>query len=239
IWVRPWSDPGPTPVRPRSDPSACLAREGVARVEGAGAEAATEPFGTLRRRAVGKAIGRDAAGRHALQPIVADRGGRLQSFIDVAGLELHLTTIGAAGLRRSVSPDAGQAVGLQLEAHRQRIRGGRLLLLRGSEALLDAGQPLHVMADLVRDDVGAREIAGRAESLAQLAEESQIQVDAAVRWTVERTGRRLRQAARRLNRIAEQHDAGRLVAAAQRAAPEILNVLHDRVDEVDLALLRW
>ena len=55
-----------------------------------------------------------AAG-HALQPVVPDRGGGVQSFFRVAGVELDLAARRAAGLRRRVSPHAREAVRLQLD----------------------------------------------------------------------------------------------------------------------------
>ena len=65
-----------------------------------------------------------------------------------------------------VRPDAGEAVGLQLDAHAQRV-GLRLAAARpriASTLPRDAHQVLHVVADLVRDHVGLRELAGRAEA---------------------------------------------------------------------------
>ena len=60
-------------------------------------------------------LGRDAASRHSLEPIVANRRGSLESLLYIAGLELDLSSRGAALLRCGVAPDAGEAVGLQLE----------------------------------------------------------------------------------------------------------------------------
>ena len=64
--------------------------------------------------------------------------------------------------RSRLCPDAGEAVGLQLDPHldavRLRLAAGRALrLLRLRQ---DAEQVLHVMADLVRDHIGLRELAG-------------------------------------------------------------------------------
>ena len=49
---------------------------------------------------VGEAVGRDAAARHALDAVVADRGGGVQPFLDVAGFELDLALRGAARMGR-------------------------------------------------------------------------------------------------------------------------------------------
>ena len=74
---------------------------------------------------------------------------------------------GALGV---VRPHAGEAVGLQLEAHGERV-GGRLVgpLLRGVHLVGEAEQVLHVVADLVGDHVGLGEVAAGAEPVAQLA----------------------------------------------------------------------
>src|SRR5689334_3876187 len=64
-----------------------IARSRVARVE-----AAAEPRDALRRRAVREAFRVHPAGRHFLQPVVADGGGRVQPFLHVAWLE-HLLLI--------------------------------------------------------------------------------------------------------------------------------------------------
>ena len=54
------------------------------------------------------------------------------------------------------------------------------------------------MADLVRDHIGLREVARRAEAPAQLVEEIGVDVDVLVAGTVERTHGRLPHSARRL-----------------------------------------
>ena len=134
-----------------------------------------------------------------------------------------------------VRPDAGQAIGLQLEPHRQRVG---LLLRRRAAARLhllgDAEQVLHVMPDLVRDHVGLREIARRLEALAQLAVEAEVDVDLLIGRAVERTHRRLREAARRLHRAGEQHQLGLLVlrpGLPEQRAPGVLGVGQHHRDE--------
>ena len=57
-----------------------------------------------------------------------------------------------------VGPDAGEAVGLQLELHRKSAAARSVPLLRFLHLRQDAEQVLHVMADLVRDHVGPGEI---------------------------------------------------------------------------------
>ena len=66
-------------------------------------------------------------------------------------------------------PDAGEAIGLQLDPHLNAVGLGlaarRLLLLLHLRQ--DAEQVLHVMADLVRDHIGLRELARRAMPASQ------------------------------------------------------------------------
>jgi len=66
---------------------------------------------------MGEAIGCDMAGRHSLQAIVANRGGRPQPFFNVARFQLHLSIRRAAVLRRVVPPHAGEAIRLQLDTN--------------------------------------------------------------------------------------------------------------------------
>jgi len=61
-------------------------------------------------------------------------------------------------------PHSGEAVGLQLDAHGQRVRLRAHLV----DLCQDAEHVLDVVTDLVRDDVGLREVAGRLEGVPQL-----------------------------------------------------------------------
>ena len=107
----------------------------------------------------------DALARHPLDPVVADRGGGGEPLLDVARLE-------DLALRRLVAPDAGVAVGLELEADRELVGSVGPLLLRLPHLGLGAHQALHVVAELVGDDVGLGEVAGGAEALLQLVVEA-------------------------------------------------------------------
>jgi hypothetical protein len=64
-------------------------------------------------------FGNNLALRHPLQPVVADRRSGMQAFFGVAGLE-------QPPLRCVMSPDAGVAIRLQLDALTARSPGGRL-----------------------------------------------------------------------------------------------------------------
>ena len=170
----------------------------------------------------------DAALRLALDHVVADGGGRVQPFLDVARLQPALDLVG------EVRPHAGEAVGLQLDPHLQLI-GFDLaagLLLHSRHARNDAEQVLHMMARLVRDDVGLRELARPARAAAEtrlyLAEKRGVEEDALVGRAVERPHRRLRHAAAAaIGGVAEQHDARAgigLSAGLEDFAPAIVDL---------------
>jgi len=52
---------------------------------------------------------------------------------------------------------------------------------------LDAEDLLDVMSELVGDDIGLREISGCGETLPQLIEEGQVEIDPLVVRTIERS----------------------------------------------------
>ena len=136
---------------------------------------------------------------------------------------------------RVVGPDAGEAVGLELLPHRERIafRVGRPGAARQCTCSREAEQVLHVVPHLVRDHVGLREIAGRLEPLAQLVVEREVDVHLLVSRAVERPHGRLREAARGLHRAREEHQLRLAIVPAELLAedlvPRVLGVgEHDR-----------
>jgi len=115
------------------------------------------------------------APRLPLDAVVADGGRGRKPGLDVARLE----QVPPPG---EVAPDASEAVGLELELHGDRVaprraRAGALL----RHLLRDPQLVLNVVADLVRDHVGARELARRPEPLREVLEEGAVEIDAAVR----------------------------------------------------------
>src|SRR4029450_10942772 len=153
-----------------------IARGGVA-----AAHAAAERFRPLRRSAVREAVGDNGALCLFLQRVVAYRLGGAHAFLDVAGLEDRALSIAGIG-----GPDSGIAVGLQLNPHLY------LVALCGADTLLRllglverAFEVLDMMADLMGNDVGHGEIAGRPEALGQLVEEFGVDVDLLVGRAVE------------------------------------------------------
>src|ERR1051325_81413 len=184
----------------------------VALIDVARHEAALEPSHALRGRAVRERIRRHAALRALLQPVVADGGRGADPLLEIARLEDVPRAIGV------VRPDAGEAVGLELAADGDRRRAA------SARALAHAREPeqlLHVMTDLVGDHVRLREVAGRAEPIAELAEEVEVEIDALVAGTIERTDGRFRHPARGAHRAGEEHEL-RLAVFAVHAREDVL-----------------
>ena len=89
--------------------------------------------------------------------VVADRGRGVEALLDVAGLD-------EAALLGGVAPDAGVAVGLELEPDGQLVGLlGAGALLRLAHLVAGAEQVLHVVPELVGEDVDAGEVARRVE----------------------------------------------------------------------------
>src|SRR5688572_31814236 len=103
-------------------------------------------------------------------------------------------------------PHAGEAVRLELHTDRERIRvrAGETLA-RGGDAVGDTEQRLDVVTHLVGDHVGLGEIAGRAEALAERAEEIEVEIDLVIRRTIERSDGGAGHAARRSNGATAEH----------------------------------
>src|SRR5262249_33040479 len=81
----------------------------------------------------------------------------------------------------------------------------------------------------------------RAEALAQLAEELEVEVDLPIGWAIERTDRGAGLPARGVDRSAEEDQSRRLVAAAallEQPAPGVLEVSEHGADEVRLRIVR-
>src|SRR6185437_8924718 len=115
--------------------------------------------------------------------------------LEIARLH-HRLALRVLGVRR---PDAGVTVGLQFDLYLDRIA---LSLARAGLQLLGlpqrAGEILHMVANLVRNDIGLREVARRLEALRKLVEELRVEIDLLVGRAVERPHCRLSSAAARL-----------------------------------------
>ena len=91
-----------------------------------------------------------------------------------------------------VCPDPGVAVGLQLRAHRPRLRPLPVV----ADLVENALEVLDVVAVLVGDHVGLRErSAARPELVAEVVEEPEVDVDVPVARAVEGPDVRVRRAA--------------------------------------------
>ena len=131
--------------------------------------------------------------------------------------------------RGRVAPHAGKTISLQFERHRRAAGASRR---SAKPARLDAGQVLYVMAEFVRNHVRLGEIARRTESLRQLVEKSEVEIDAAIAGAIERSGCRLREATRRFDGVSEQHHSRSLVPPAKDVCPAVLHVVCDGVHKI-------
>src|SRR5579875_2499186 len=98
---------------------------------------------------------------------------------------------------------------------------------------------LHVVADLVRDHVGAREVAVGTETRRQFPEEIEIEVHALVTRAVERPHRGRRAAAGGADLAVEQHQPGIDVLLAhllEVPGPHVLGAAEDLADELYLRI---
>src|SRR5829696_2965562 len=178
-------------------------------------------------------LGVDPAVRLLLDSVIADRGGGGQALLQVAVLEDAPVVGGPA-------PDAGQAVRLELETHREIVGVVGILLALLADLPLDPELLLDVVADLVGEDVGLGEVAGRLEALVELVEEPEVDVDLLVERAVERAGRRARRSTARVRLAPEEHELGLPVGLARSGellVPETLGVIEHEGDELNLLLL--
>src|SRR5215208_1049489 len=207
--------------------------ERVARGRLAALVADGEPVLALARRSVRPRFGIDPALCPGLDPVVADRGGGVQAVGDVV-----LGQVGQeAGLRRVIRPDPREAVGLELRAHRASLCAGA-----AGAALQATEQVLNVVTVLVGEHVSLSEgAAGRAEAVAQVVEETEVDVDLLVQGAVEGADVRARDAAARVGRAGEEDGLGDCVVPAvalELIRPVGLEAVPDADDAAVLARVR-
>ncbi len=130
-----------------------------------------------------------------------------------------------------VGKDAGEAVGLQLDAD---LQGIALLLAhalpRRFHLIHDAEQLLHVMADLMGEDIGLGEVALHLEAVLQLLIEAEVDINFLVVGAIEGTHGRHPRPAGRAHRAAEQDELGIAVILAillEDVLPNVLGVGED------------
>src|SRR4029079_19266493 len=209
--------------------------ESIAAFELAALITALEPALALGRGAVSEGVRHDIALRLLLDLVVADRARRIQRVVDIAGLDDVFTLLGVIG------EDAGEAIGLQFDAHLQSIRLGLAHALPHRLHLIhDAEQLLHVMANLVGDDIGLREIALYAEAVLQLLVEVEVNINLLVVGTVEGTHCRHAGAAGRADRYRIEHElrlAIGVAVLAEDVLPDVLGVGEHHADELPEVVL--
>ena len=191
----------------------------------------------LAKRAIrGPSDGRARSGAASIVTslVPADRRSRSETLFQVTRGEQIV-------LERRMAPHAREAVGLQLHADRERILEVGALLLRAAHLLVDPEDVLHVVPELVRDDVRLCEVARCPEPARELVEEAQVEVDALVGRAVERADRRRSIATRGGDRIAEHRKASFAILvpkAWEQLRPGLLDVVeHERHELHALFLL--
>jgi len=113
-------------------------------------------------------------------------------------------------------PHARKAIRLQFHLHGDFILHPRVARLQLPRAAFHAYDFLHVMANLVREDVGLRKLSRCAESLAQLVVKTQVDIDLLVSRAIEGPGRGFRtSASARLRVVSEQDQLGVPVGLAR------------------------
>src|SRR5205823_11677654 len=202
--------------------------EGVTRLDLSGREATLEPGASLRGGAMGEGLGVDATGRRALNAIVAHRRRGVQPFLNVSLME-QTTLLGR------VPPDAGEAIGLQLEPNGDGICIAGILALQATRLRVDAQKMLYMMPELVRQDISLREITGRTKAALKLVVEGEIDVHLLIERTIERAHRRLGSSTSGLCDVAEEHELRVIVRHAslsENRAPCVLHVIEHKGDEL-------
>src|SRR5512132_2129721 len=103
-------------------------------------------------------------------------------------------------------PNAGEKIRLQLEPDREPVvfrfadpTARRLHTIGNAE------QVLHVMSNFVCDDVGLCKIASCPQAFLELTEKTEVDVNAPILRTIERTGSATSEPAAGLNQVREEH----------------------------------
>src|SRR3954470_24134490 len=129
-----------------------------------------------------------------LNPVIADRGCRVQCFVDI-------TLLQASARLGRLRPHAGVTVSLQLQTDGELVGFRSIRFLRLPHALISADEMLHMMSELMRDYISLGEISRRSEALPELVKKSEIEVDALIDGTIKRTHSGLRGATPRIGRV--------------------------------------
>src|SRR5215475_2927904 len=196
-------------------------------------EAGGEPTHALLRRAVRKRIGNDVALSLLLQHVVANGRCGLQCGLDIARLEE------LPFLLRAVCPYACKAVRLQFDTHLDLVGlGPTHAALHLLHLWQDANDVLHMVTDLVGDDIGLRKLARLAadratsEARLDLTKERRVEVDLLVVRAIERSHRRLRQSACRPGGARKHDQRRRPIRSLKKLRPAVFGLSENRRNEL-------
>src|SRR5262252_3964708 len=134
-------------------------------------ETAAEPSHTLLARTV-----RERPLVRVAERVIADRVRGGEGFAEILVRDLERCA-------RCATPDAGEAIGLELDTHRDLVR---CLTSRLQPAGPD--QVLNVVTHLVCDHVCLGKVAGRAQALRQNAVKARVDVEFLIRRAIEWPG---------------------------------------------------
>ena len=115
--------------------------------------------------------------RPMLKSIVADRGRCTEAGFKVARFDQISIQL------RMIPPHTGKAVCLQFHWDHTHFLPPETPDAAGGNFFSDAEQILHMMADLVRDDIGLSEIPGAPNRLASSLK-NRIEIHSSIRWTI-------------------------------------------------------
>ena len=143
---------------------------------------------------MGERIRRDVSPGSSLQAVVADGARGVECLFDVTLLEDPTRPVGV------ISPDAGQAVGLQFEQDRKTVS---LVLSdpapQGVDLVRNPQKILDVVSDLVGNHIGLGKVARCTKPVLQILKKTQVDVDLLVARAVKRPHGGLGKPARRLD----------------------------------------
>src|ERR1700691_1826794 len=160
--------------------------------------------------------------------VVADGGCGVHGGFYVALLE-------QVALFGGIGPDSGVAIGFELDADGDGVGHSRVVFDFLADFSLDAGDFLHVVADLVSNYVGLREFAGSAELIFEFGEEAEVEINLFVTGTVKGAGGGLGEATGGIDSTAIENQ---FCATGLRDdfRPCVLHVIENERDELDFAL---
>ena len=177
---------------------------------------------------MGELVGHDAAGLHFLQMVVADSGCGVHCG-------LYVSLLQEIALLGGISPNAGIAIGLELDADGDGVGHFRIVFDFLANFSLDSRDFLYVVADFVSDHVSLREFSRCAEAIFEFGEKAEVEIDLFVTGTVKRASGGLREAAGGIDAAAIK-DQFCVTILRDDFRPGILHVIENERNELDFAL---